>query len=42
MEQQVLERILPYIGGQANVARSQVGGSALYVTVKDCQLVKKQ
>jgi len=39
MEQQVVERILPYIGGQSNVARSQIRGSALYVTVKDCGLV---
>lgn len=39
MEQKVLEQILPYIGGQANVSRSQVRGSDLYVTVKDCGLI---
>lgn len=39
MEKHVLDRILPYIGGQTNVARSQVCGGNLYVTVKDCGLI---
>lgn len=37
--EELLERILPYIGGKGNVGRNQVRGSILYVTVKDCGLV---
>lgn len=37
--EELLERILPYIGGKGNVGRNQVRGSIFYVTVKDCGLV---
>lgn len=38
-QEQFLQQVYPYIGGQANVGRWQASGDKLYITVKDRSMV---
>lgn len=38
-QEQFLQQVYPYIGGQANVCRWQASGDKLYITVKDRSMV---
>lgn len=38
-QEQILPQILPYIGGQANISRTDNRGESLHITVKDVSIV---
>lgn len=41
-QEQLLEQMLPYIGGRDNIGRNQAKNGCLYVTVKDLSLVEAE